>query len=259
MAHLLLIDALNLIRRIYAVDCEQPGLTDEQIITSCHHRVKNATRKLLKTTEATHAIAVFDGDRSWRYHLYADYKANRKPMPTALKDNLEHVAQGFNENGVKSYFPQQDEADDVIATLAYKSAQHRVQTTIISTDKGFLPLLQEQVKVFDYFKQQYLNEEHVTTKFSITKEKLHDYWGLMGDKTNDIPGVKGIGKKTALEVLEQYGSVENAVQSTDLKDSIRKKIEADIDNFVLSKALVALRTDIEMGFKLSQLRLTQLR
>ncbi|MCF2855997.1 flap endonuclease Xni [Pseudoalteromonas sp. SMS1] len=255
MAHLLLIDALNLIRRIYAVDCEQSGLTDEQILKSCQQRVKNATRKLLKITEATHAIAVFDGDKSWRYHLYADYKANRKPMPTALKDNLENVSRGFTDNGIKSYFPQQDEADDVIATLAYKSAQHNVKTTIVSTDKGFLPLLQEHIKVYDYFKQQHLSEEDITTKFSISKDKLHDFWGLMGDKTNDIPGVKGIGKKTALEILGQYGSVENAIQSTELKDNIRKKIETDIDNFVLSKALVALRTDIEMGFKLSQLRL----
>ncbi|MBQ4810646.1 flap endonuclease Xni [Pseudoalteromonas luteoviolacea] len=256
MAHLLLIDALNLIRRIYAVDCEQPGLTDEQIIKSCLHRVKNATRKLLKTTQATHAIAVFDGERSWRYHLYADYKANRKPMPEALKINLEIVSQGFNENGVKAYFPQQDEADDIIATLAFKSAQHNVHATIVSTDKGFLPMLDNNIQVYDYFKQQYINDDEVESKFTITKDKLHDFWGLMGDKTNDIPGVKGIGKKTALEILSQYGTVENAVQSPTLKDSVRKKLEADMDNFVLSKVLVALRTDIEMGFKLSQLRLT---
>ncbi|KZN69376.1 flap endonuclease Xni [Pseudoalteromonas luteoviolacea] len=256
MAHLLLIDALNLIRRIYAVDCEQAGLTDEQIIKSCLHRVKNATRKLLKATQATHAIAVFDGDKSWRYHLYADYKANRKPMPATLKSNLEMVSQGFNDNGVKAYFPQQDEADDIIATLAHKSAQHNVQATIVSTDKGFLPMLDMNIQVYDYFKQQYINEEDVESKFTIAKDKLHDYWGLMGDKTNDIPGVKGIGKKTALEVLSQYGSVEEALQSATLKESVRKKLETDMDNFVLSKVLVALRTDIEMGFNLSQLRLT---
>ncbi|MBQ4835112.1 MULTISPECIES: flap endonuclease Xni [Pseudoalteromonas] len=255
MAQLLLIDALNLIRRIYAVDCEQSGLTDEQIIQSCYQRVKNATRKLLKTSQASHAIAVFDGDKSWRYHLYAQYKATRKPMPQQLKDNLEIVARGFTEQNVKAYFPVQDEADDILATLAYKASNHGVASTIVSTDKGFLPLIGEHINVYDYFKQQVISSDDVKSKFSLDKNQLHDFWGLMGDKTNDIPGVKGVGKKTAVDVLSQFSSVENALNSPSLHGTIRKKIETDIDNFILSKALVALRTDIEVGFTLKELRL----
>ncbi|ESP94403.1 MULTISPECIES: flap endonuclease Xni [Pseudoalteromonas] len=255
MAQLLLIDALNLIRRIYAVDCEQSGLTDEQIIQSCYQRVKNATRKLLKTSQASHAIAVFDGDKSWRYHLYTEYKATRKPMPQQLKDNLEIVARGFTEQNVKAYFPVQDEADDILATLAYKASNHGVASTIVSTDKGFLPLIGEHIQVYDYFKQQGISSEDVRSKFSLDKNQLHDFWGLMGDKTNDIPGVKGVGKKTAVDVLSQFTSVENALNSPSLHGTIRKKIETDIDNFILSKALVALRTDIEVGFTLKELRL----
>ncbi|KZN46277.1 flap endonuclease Xni [Pseudoalteromonas luteoviolacea] len=255
MAHLLLIDALNLIRRIYAVDCEQSGLTDEQIIKSCTQRVKNATRKLLKASQASHAIAVFDGDRSWRYHLYPQYKATRKPMPSELKTSLETVATGFTEHNVKAYFPLQDEADDILATLAFKAASHGVSSTIVSTDKGFLPLISEHISVYDYFKQQTINADDVQKKFSIDKNKLHDFWGLMGDKTNDIPGVKGVGKKTAIDVLSEFGSVENALESQNLNATARKKIESDIDNFILSKSLVALRTDIEVGFTLKELRL----
>ncbi|AOT10582.1 flap endonuclease Xni [Pseudoalteromonas luteoviolacea] len=255
MAHLLLIDALNLIRRIYAVDCEQAGLNDEQIIKSCSQRVKNASRKLLKITQATHAIAVFDGDKSWRYHLYSDYKATRKPMPNELKVNLENVASAFTDNNVKAYFPTQDEADDILATLAFKASNHGVASTIVSTDKGFLPLISEHIKIYDYFKQQAISADDVENKFSIDKSKLHDFWGLMGDKTNDIPGVKGVGKKTAIEVLSQFDSVEQALAHPELSSPVRKKIESDIDNFILSKSLVALRTDIEVGFTLKELRL----
>ncbi|WP_125718168.1 flap endonuclease Xni [Pseudoalteromonas rubra] len=256
MAKLLLIDALNLIRRIYAIDVDQ-GASEQQIMQSCKARVHNACSKLLRRIEPTHAIAVFDGERSWRYHYYADYKHSRKPMPEQLKQNLPFIAQGFKECGITAFFPEQDEADDVIATLASKASNNQVHSVIVSTDKGFLPLCCENIDIYNYFSKYFTGHSEIKEKFSVPHYALTELWALMGDKTNDIPGVKGIGKKTAVELIAEFGQVEHALNSTTLASATRRKLEQDLDNFILSKTLVSLQTDINLGFNLSQLRVIE--
>ncbi|KNC66258.1 flap endonuclease Xni [Pseudoalteromonas ardens] len=257
MAKLLLIDALNLIRRIYAVDVDQQGVSEKQIMQSCKARVHNACKKLLKRIEPTHAIAVFDGERSWRYHYYANYKHSRKPMPEPLKQNLALIAEGFKECGVTAFFPEQDEADDIIATLASKASHNKVHAVIVSTDKGFLPLSSGNIEIYNYFSKSYYDHNEILEKFSVPYNALTELWALMGDKTNDIPGVKGIGKKTAIELISEFGQVEHALTAPTLAPATRRKLEQDLDNFILSKTLVSLQTDINLGFNLSQLRVIE--
>jgi len=252
--NVLLIDALNLIRRIYAVDSNQKHLTDEQIIKSAHQRVMNATNKLLKLSQATHAIAVFDGDKSWRYTYYENYKQNRNEMPTALKNSLHTFKQGFNDAGIISFSPKQDEADDIIATLATKISQQDIPCTIISTDKGFLPLLDQHISIYDYFSQKFITPNDIQNKFNLPIDKLVEFWALAGDNTNDIPGVKGIGKKTALTILTENSTVESALENDNLPDKVKEKLTNSISEFITAKVLVTLRTDINLGFSLKQLR-----
>ncbi|MCG7533966.1 flap endonuclease Xni [Pseudoalteromonas sp. OOF1S-7] len=257
MAKLLLIDALNLIRRIYAIDVDQQGVSEQQVMQSCKARVHNACKKLLRRIEPSHAIAVFDGERSWRYHYYADYKHSRKPMPEPLKQNLPLIAEGFKDCGITAFFPEQDEADDIIATLASKASNNQVHSVIVSTDKGFLPLCSDNIGIYNYFSQSYTGHNEIEEKFSVPHHALTELWALMGDKTNDIPGVKGIGKKTAIELISEFGKVENALNDTALAATTRRKLEQDLDNFILSKTLVSLQTDINLGFNLSQLRVIE--
>lgn len=252
--HVLLIDALNLIRRIYAVDSSHKHLTDEQIINSAHQRVMNATNKLLKLSQATHAIAVFDGDKSWRYTYYENYKQNRNEMPTALKNTLSTFKQGFNDAGIMSFSPEQDEADDIIATLATKISGQNIPCTIISTDKGFLPLLDQHISIYDYFSQKFITPLDIKDKFNLPIDKLVEFWALAGDNANGIPGVKGIGKKTALTILTENANVESALASDNLPDKIKIKLTNSISDFITAKVLVTLRTDINLGFSLKQLR-----
>ena len=226
--HLLLIDALNLIRRIYAVDANQKHHSDEQMIQTCCARVAHACKKLLDTSNATHAIAVFDGDKSWRYHFYKDYKHSRAPMPQVLKDALLHFKAAIEETGIVVFEPINDEADDIIATLAFKASNNQITSTVVSTDKGFLPYIGPYITVYDY---------------------------LAGDKTNDIPGVKGIGTKSAQQIVNNYNSIEQAAEDESLSPSIKAKLAANMDMYVISKHLVSLRTDINLGFSLKQLRL----
>ncbi|ATC97151.1 flap endonuclease Xni [Pseudoalteromonas tunicata] len=252
--HLLIIDALNLIRRIYAVDSNQSN-QEELAIKNAINRVERAVSKLLKQTIPSHAIAVFDGENSWRYQFYPDYKLNRKPMPEVLQTNLTHFAKQLTNLGVISYFPQEDEADDVIATLADKAAKQHINSTIVSTDKGFLPLLNQHIQVYDYFTAQYVSDKTIFDKFSVNKNQLTEFWALAGDPTNDIPGVKGIGKKTAQTLLAQYPSVTHALASTELNEKIRLKIESELNQYVISKTLATLRVDLPLGFSLKDLRL----
>ncbi|KAA1165453.1 flap endonuclease Xni [Pseudoalteromonas fuliginea] len=254
--HLLLIDALNLIRRIYAVDVNQKHHSDDQMIEACCARVAHACKKLLNTTNATHAIAVFDGDRSWRYHFYKNYKHSRSPMPQILKDALIHFKTAIEETGIVVFEPINDEADDIITTLSCKAATNNVSNTIVSTDKGFLPHLGQYITIYDYFKKQYLDEHSIKERFGVQQSRLVDFWALAGDKTNDIPGVKGIGIKSAQQLINNYNTVEQALEDKLLSPSIHKKLEANMEMYVISKQLVSLRTDINLGFSLKQLRLS---
>ncbi|MCQ8878384.1 flap endonuclease Xni [Pseudoalteromonas shioyasakiensis] len=252
---LLLIDALNLIRRIYAVDSNQNKGSEQQMIMTCCQRVAQACQKLIRATSATHAIAVFDGDKSWRYHFYPEYKNSRAPMPQTLKENLAKFRQAIEETGIVVFTPSNDEADDIIATLAHKASQHHVSSTIVSTDKGFLPALSDNIQVYDYFKKEYILNQDIVTRFNVAQHQLIDFWALAGDKTNDIPGVKGIGTKSAQEIVSKHRDIALALEDEALSAAIRKKLELGMQMFVISKQLVTLRTDIHLGFSLKQLRL----
>lgn len=249
---LILIDALNLVRRIFAIEPQTENLI---AVTNTAQRVATATKKLLNLSTATHALAVFDGNASWRYHYYPQYKATRKPMPSVLAENMLLIEQAFENSGVPVYRPEQDEADDIIATLATKASLANVNVVIVSTDKGFLPHLGNSIKIYDYFKKSWLETQLIQEKFLVTKEQLTELWAMAGDKTNDIPGINGIGLKTAQRLLNEYHDFERILKADNLKPSEKKKIEHGIDDFVLSKNLVTLRTDIHLGFNLQSLRL----
>lgn len=262
-AHLILIDAMNLIRRIYAVQ-ERPFLlldqlsekTKQQIIHNTKVTATNAIAKMITELNPSHALAVFDSKLPcWRYQLYPDYKKGRKQMPEHLANSLADMQDSFLDIGIDSLESEQDEADDLIATLAIKVALHGQQTTIISTDKGFLSLLSPHVKVYDYFKKHYLDEDYVQKKFDVKSTQLTDFWTLTGDNTNKIPGVTGIGPVTASELLKQYGSLAAILAATDLKKTIANKFKDMELQIQLSQQLLTLKKDIPLGFNLKDIRI----
>ena len=251
---LVLIDALNLVRRIFAIEQNQKDINS---VNNTAQRVSSAVNKLLNLTSATHAIAVFDGDGSWRYHYYDKYKATRKPMPTILSNNMETIEKAFEQAGIPVYRPEHDEADDIIATLATKAANADVHVIIVSTDKGFLPHLTQGIKIYDYFKKNWIDTKQITDKFKVEKHQLIELWAMAGDKTNDIPGIAGIGLKTAQRLLNDCGDFENILALKSLKPSEKQKIQSGLGDFVTSKNLVTLRTDIHLGFNLQDLRVNR--
>jgi len=267
-AHLVLIDALNLIRRIYAVQ-ERPFVqnnmqlndelalkTQKQVLFNTQNACTNALEKILSHQQASHALAVFDSQQPcWRHKLYDGYKKGRKKMSSHLADELPSIQDAFLSLGVDSLVAEEDEADDLIATLATKMALHGQQVTIVSTDKGFLSLLNPTIHVYDYFNRRYLDEQHVKDKFDIKPAQLIDLWTLTGDNTNKIPGVAGIGQITAASLLNQYGSLRAILQSDDIKPTIKEKLDNSKEQIALSRKLLTLKQNIPLGFNLKDIRL----
>ncbi|NQZ82469.1 MAG: flap endonuclease Xni [Colwellia sp.] len=256
--HLVLIDALNLIRRIYAVQ-ERPFLlnnelaenTKKQVLFNTQQACALALGKIIEQTNPTHILAVFDSQAPcWRYQLYPDYKKGRKKMPEHLGNKLGDIQDEFMKQHVDSLVSDQDEADDLIATLAIKVALRNQKVTIISTDKCFLSLLNQNIHVYDYFNRRYLDEHYVQEKFCVKPDLLMDLWTLTGDSTNKIPGVPGIGQVTASALLKEHGSLTALLSATDLKATIRNKLFESAETMTIGKKLLTLKTDIPIGFNL---------
>ncbi|XQW86160.1 flap endonuclease Xni [Thalassotalea piscium] len=264
--HLVLIDALNLIRRIYAVQ-ERPFLhnseladnTKKQVLFNTIQACEKALLNILELQKPTHALALFDSETPcWRYQIYPDYKKGRKKMPAHLADKLNDIQDVFMQNHVDSLGSEADEADDLISTLAIKVALRGQQVTIVSTDKGFLSLINQNIQVYDYFNRRYLDHHYVKEKFNVKPEQLLDLWALTGDNTtNKIPGVPGIGQVTASQLLNQYGSLNALLNAKDLKASLRDKLMENAEQIQLSKTLLTLKLDIPLGFNLKDIRLPQ--
>ncbi|HHO76846.1 MAG TPA: flap endonuclease Xni [Deltaproteobacteria bacterium] len=249
----LLIDAMNLIRRVHAAhpEGEDPQGMEGPIV-SCVHSLERSLHECLPS----HAICVFEGrGKSWRNDLFAGYKSGRQPMPDILRENLVRFKEAFEISGVKSIEKDGIEADDIIATLARKIASQNGHVIILSTDKIFLQLLSDHIRVRDHFKRAFLDESHVRERFGIRPGQLVDLLSLAGDSTNTIPGVPGIGQKTAAGLLKKFSTLESVL---DNRESITGKtgnlIAEHAPEALLAKRLIRLREDIEMGLNLRLFR-----
>lgn len=268
-AHLVLIDALNLIRRIYAVqerpftqvklgnDDQLSANTLKQVLFNTQSTCLNALTKIIDQHQPTHILAVYDStEPCWRHKLFEGYKKGRKKMPEHLSTKLMDIQDAFMDLGVDSLTSEEDEADDLIATLAVKMALHGQKVTIISTDKGFLPLITPNIHLYDYFNRRYLDDEHIKNKFDVKSSQLIDFWTLTGDNTNKIEGVSGIGQVNAAKLLNQYGSLKCILNANDLKKTTKEKLTQSLDSMDLARKLLTLKQDIPLGFNLKDIRLS---
>ena len=144
----------------------------------------------------------------------------------------------------------------MIASLAMTMRQHQQQVTIVSTDKGYLPLLAEGVVVYDHFNRQQHSDETVQQKFGVLPEQLVRYWSLVGDKTNNISGLAGIGPKTASELLKLGPDIKTALAHPDCPAKLKDKIMASRAELQLFMQILSLKTDLQLGLNLQQVRFT---
>jgi len=273
----LLVDALNLVRRVYAA---HPGDDGPDKAEGAKVSSVRSLQRALRECAPTHVVVVFEGrEPSWRHLLYDDYKINHKPMPEALKVALPEYREAFADLGVASFERPKVEADDVIGTLAMKIAGVGGQAVILSTDKVFLQLLSEQIFVRDHFKPSYLDRAYVLKRFGVEPEQFVDFLALTGDSTNSIRGVPGIGPKTAAKLIGDFGTLDamlaaagaaggkakDGAETGDdaaelpepgpaLAPKLRDKLVDYAEDARLSKSLVRLQIDLDLGLNLKELR-----
>ena len=249
--HLVIVDALNLIRRVHSA---QPDSEDIERTINTTSRTLN---RILSETQASHIIAIFDDvkqNRGWRAEILSSYKQNRKPMPQTLMEGLDSIQQAWWKLGVDSLLSDGDEADDLIATLATKMASRGDKVTIISTDQGYCQLLSPTLNIRDYFQHRWLDTVFIQDHFGVKPEQLTDYWGLVGISSSQIPGIPNIGPKSAREILHQFESIEVAYNAADLNEKYRKKFDAHIESARACKQVSTLKTDSKLGFNLQDIR-----
>lgn len=248
--HLLIVDALNLIRRIHAVQ-------GSPCVDTCLH----ALGQLIVHSQPTHAVAVFDDEarsQSWRHDLLPDYKAGRAPMPDDLRAELDNIRHAFEARGVRCWASAGNEADDLAATLAVKVASVGQQTTIVSTDKGYCQLLSPMIQIRDYFQKRWLDAPFIASEFGVRPQQLPDYWGLAGIASSKVPGVAGIGPKSAAGLLAQFDSLETLYQHLDdVPEKWRKKLAEHREMALICRKIATLQTDLRLDGNLQQLRLVK--
>ncbi len=218
--------------------------------------VINMFEKLMREFQPAYLAVVFDASgKSFRNELYPDYKAHRPPMPEDLRPQIEPLYEIIDLMGFPRIIVPGVEADDVIATLAVEAKAKGLRTIIASSDKDLAQLVEDDViTMYDGMKNEMLGREEVFQKYGVYPEKIRDYLALMGDSADNIPGIPGVGPKTAAKWLNEWETVDNIIENAEsFKGKVGERLRENLAHLELSKTLTSLVLDAELPIKLEDL------
>ncbi len=213
----------------------------------------NTLKKILKDYKPEYIVACFDvGKKTHRQEKFSEYKVHRPSMPDDLISQIPLIKQLILAHNIPVFELEGFEADDLIATISRSAAKKDVEVVIVSGDKDMVQLLDKNIKIFDYRKNQIIDQEQAHDIYGFEPKKIVDFIGLAGDKTDNIPGVMGVGKVTATRLIQSFGDLENILDNLDQLKSqkIAEKIRDQKDQAILSKELAVLDDDVPIDFKL---------
>jgi DNA polymerase-1 len=203
----------------------------------------------------THFAVIFDSARkNFRNEIYSEYKGNRSDAPDDLIPQFEYIRNSVKAFNLPSIELINYEADDLIATYVEKILDLGAKVTIVSSDKDLMQLYKKGVRIYDPMKNKFINKDDVLNKFGVTADKVIDVQSLAGDSTDNVPGVPGIGVKTAAELINEYGTLENLLKNVS-KIKQNKRRETLINNkedAIISKKLVTLKKDVPVKNKIEE-------
>lgn len=252
---LYLIDAYAMIFRGYYALIRNPRLTSKGLDTSAIFGFSNSLIELIRREKPSHLAVVFDiGKENVRTADYTEYKANRSETPEAIQIAIPYIhrileAMHIPVLGVEGY-----EADDVIGTIACKAEKAGYNVFMVTPDKDFAQLVTENIKIYKPGNKgsdvEILGVEEVKQKYGIEDPKqVIDFLAMMGDAVDNIPGLDGVGEKTAMKFLKEFGSIENLLENThQLKGKLKEKVEASAERGILSKKLATIICDAPIDF-----------
>ena len=209
----------------------------------------------------THFVVIFDSARkTFRNEIYSDYKANRAEAPDDLAPQFEYIRKSVLAFNLPSVDLLNYEADDLIATYVDQILKAGAKVTIVSSDKDLMQLYKKDVRIFDPMKNKFINEEDVFKKFGVDASKVIDVQALAGDSSDNVPGVPGIGVKTAAELINKYGTLDKLLKSThEIKQNKRREtLIENKDKALISKELVTLKHDAPVDRELSEFKLKEI-
>lgn len=242
-------------RAFYAI----PPLTNGKgMPTNALYGVLSMALKLLRETKPDYMAFCFDRkEPSFRLEIDSNYKANRSEMPEDLVPQVPYLRKIVEELGILALDKKGYEADDLIGSLTQFGLEQGLEVVIVSGDKDFAQLVNDRVTLYDTMKEVKYNRDGVMTKWGIWPEQMIDYLSIVGDSSDNIPGVAGIGPKGAQKLLHEYKTLEGVYEnlSSIKSESTRKKLEESKDKAFMSKKLVTIVTDLKMVEKPEDLRL----
>ena len=209
----------------------------------------------------THFAVIFDSARkTFRNEIYSDYKANRSEAPDDLAPQFEYIRKSVLAFNLPSVDLLNYEADDLIATYVDQILKSGAKVTIVSSDKDLMQLYKKDVRIFDPMKNKFINEDDVFKKFGVDASKVIDVQALAGDSSDNVPGVPGIGVKTAAELINKYGTLEKLLKSThEIKQNKRREtLIENQDKALISKELVTLKHDAPVDRELTEFKLKEI-
>ncbi|MDR1918424.1 MAG: DNA polymerase I [Tannerellaceae bacterium] len=251
---LFLIDAYALIYRSYYAFIKAPRINSKGKNTSAIFGFVNSLEEVLKRESPTHIAVGFDpSGPTFRHEIYQQYKAQREETPEVIRESIPFIKAIIEAYNIPIVEVPRYEADDVIGTIAKQAEKQGIDVYMMTPDKDYGQLVSEHIFVY---RPKYgggyetMGVKEVLEKFSISSiEQVIDILGLMGDASDNIPGCPGVGEKTAIKLLTDFGSIENLLQNTaKLKGSLKNKIEAHAEQIRFSKYLATIITDVPLTF-----------
>ncbi|MDO4794191.1 MAG: DNA polymerase I, partial [Filifactor alocis] len=260
MKKLLLIDGNSLMNRaFYALP---PLMNKDGLVTNAIYGFLTMLYKAIEEYRPTHISVEFDlRAKTFRHKEYKDYKGTRKGMPDELAMQVEPLKEILDAMGVHRAELEGYEADDILGTLSKCAEDEGFEVLILTGDRDALQLASKTTKILFTKKGisevEIYDEEKVFEKYELTPQQFIDLKGLMGDKSDNIPGVSGIGEKTGIKLLKEYQTLENLLEHTDeLKGSVKKKLEEECETALISKRLATIVRNIPLDFDFETLKYT---
>ncbi len=254
---IVLVDGSSYLYRAFHVPQLQRLTNSRGEMTGAVYGVINMLRKLREDYRPEYMGVVFDAKgKTFRHEMYPDYKATRPPMPEDLKRQIAPLHDIVRAMGLKLIIEPDVEADDVIGTLA-RQASVQGQPVVVSTgDKDMAQLVDEHVSLVNTMSNTVMDCDAVEKKFGVRPEQIIDYLALMGDTSDNIPGVPKVGPKTAAKWLAQYGSLDALIEHADeIKGKVGENLRAALQQLPLSRQLTTIRDDLELDFALEDLKI----
>ena len=257
---LFLIDGSALAYRSYFAFARNPLINSKGENTSAVFGFLNSLLKIIDEQQPEYLAAVFDTpEPTFRHKIYPEYKATRQKMPEEMSEQLPRIKQVLNVLNIPMIEIPGLEADDVMGALAKQAEKQHLETYLVTGDKDFLQLVSPLIKVYNPRRAgeevEILDEKGVVQKIGLPPAKIIDYLSLMGDSSDNVPGVMGIGPKTAMDILKQFDSLEEIYNNLDKikRDTIRNKLAEHRELAFLSRKLVTLDTQVTAPIKIEAL------